>query len=490
MKTYYLILALFAGLFSCQNEDFSSDEIKQITPDEAHLKFATDGKYDLLGFGYDVTGEYLNATSTRYQVVDVDAFVKDPKNTGRYHENGTPETIPYIYSGANSEDFLNEIKTKNKIGTNATIPIGAASLDSNISGTADINNKYTYSTKYSFARVDVTRRVKMLSLNARTEDLIPYLNPAFINDLKRDSPEEIITKYGTHVLCDISIGARLQFEYRSVITEENNRSEKKLVVESGVNFNVGIIKFGGTANHEVEMNRERNKKNSSWTLQLKSYGNTHSGIGEMNFSNENPPQNQKIPFNLKEWELTTNATNAGLTNINWDRAFPIYEFVTDPVKKSQIKAAMEKHIGNTQFGMFEVAPLYRYFHEKRSDSFYTQDYRPEGFDGWKYQGIMGYVLTKPINGAAPFYEFWDDKGWDHLYSGWGGTPPAVHAGRWKLSPYIPAYIYFTQAQGTIALYEFWNDRLWDHHYDTNRNAEQLKYGWKYEKVAGYIYPAN
>lgn len=43
---------------------------------------AGDGIYDVLGYGYDITSDYLGEASVRQPVLDVEAFIRD--NKGRF----------------------------------------------------------------------------------------------------------------------------------------------------------------------------------------------------------------------------------------------------------------------------------------------------------------------------------------------------------------------------------------------------------------------
>ena len=40
---------------------------------------AGDGIYDVLGYGYDITSDYLGEASVRQPVLDVEAFIRDNK---------------------------------------------------------------------------------------------------------------------------------------------------------------------------------------------------------------------------------------------------------------------------------------------------------------------------------------------------------------------------------------------------------------------------
>jgi len=494
MKKNKYLLPFMAILlfFSCSDQDEALIQSESII--ENQPKFAGDGKYDLLGFGYDVTGEHLNSSSTRFQVVDVDAFILANKSS--YHEDGSKETETKIYSGATAEDFLEEIKTKNKIGTDGSFNIKAVNLGGNLSVSADISKKYTYSSKYSFARIDIVKRVKSLALNTVVEDLTPYLNPNFVKDLDRKTPEQIVANYGTHVLCDISIGARLQFDYRSAITEEQNRTEKKIIVEAGANFNVGLIKAGGTANHELEIIKERNKKNTTWNLTLKSRGNSHSGIAELYFTNANPPKD--LNFQFAEWEKTAEEKGAALVDINWNRTYPIYEFVSDPIKKQLIKDVVIKYIAGMQISPLKLNPMYEMMDPRVNDRFYVYSWEDvmhqQTREKNEYLGLRGYVLAETAPNTKPMYQMWDKRGMKDRFYVYSWNEVLEQQSKWK-NEYlgIAGYLLVTREENAIPIYGMlaptWKDRYFAFSWDFV--LSQLKnYNDEYYGLDGYIYPAN
>lgn len=83
MKIYetFIVILLPILLFGCSEELIIGNDIPEST-DQIQSRSSGDGKYDVLGYGYDVTYEYFNASpqSMKAQVIDVDAYVKMVKH--------------------------------------------------------------------------------------------------------------------------------------------------------------------------------------------------------------------------------------------------------------------------------------------------------------------------------------------------------------------------------------------------------------------------
>lgn len=47
---------------------------------------------------------------------------------------------------------------------------------------------------------------------------------------------------------------------------------------------------------------------------------------------------------IRKWGDETLGVETQLTRINWAESYPLYEFIPDPVKKNDIKSAVESYI--------------------------------------------------------------------------------------------------------------------------------------------------
>lgn len=420
-KNYYYEENLFPINHYCffQACIFDMDEVLplDVGTNKITTRQGSDGKYDLLGFSYDITGDYLHVDNAKKMVVDIKSFVEDTiNNKDRFYNPTTIIANEEFYAGANIEEFLQDIKDKRISEGSSGFKIGPLSLSGSAKVTNEKNERYSYSNKYSFARVDIIKRVKRLYLDiVDANDLMPYLSPAFISNLNRMTPEKFVDEYGTHVLFDISIGGRLQFNYRSVITETDNNTEKKKIVEAGAKTSIGVFGANGSSLHESTEIKNLNKKNYNWDIQICYHGGTNSGLTYSFNSNEGLTS---IQFNKTQWEESVNDKSAALVDINWKKTLPIYEFISDATKKQQIKKAVENYLEGKKLQTMNLIPMYALFDINVHNCLYTtslKEYLNYSTNNVLKHGVWFYVHKNQEPNTIPIYRVYDANGHDHIY---------------------------------------------------------------------------
>lgn len=110
MKKFYFLLGVLLISYSCSEfEELPNDQYP--LPD-AITRLAGDGKYDVLGFGYDVTGEYLHPRSVRSPVLDIEKYEKDHGKRLIYSTSSFG--FDRMYYGYSSSDYVKNITTETK----------------------------------------------------------------------------------------------------------------------------------------------------------------------------------------------------------------------------------------------------------------------------------------------------------------------------------------------------------------------------------------
>lgn len=71
------VLGLMLSLYSCSEIDELPLISSTSSSDTVTTRTDGDAVYDVLGYGYDVTEEYMGENSTRAKILDVAAFDKD-----------------------------------------------------------------------------------------------------------------------------------------------------------------------------------------------------------------------------------------------------------------------------------------------------------------------------------------------------------------------------------------------------------------------------
>lgn len=107
MRKHLLLLCLLAiTLVGCsESEIFYSTQ--ELTEKEIKTRTSGDGIYDVLGYGYDITEDYLGEKSTRLMILNIDSFVKN--NKYRFDNPFIGIIDQRCYAGEDARTFLNQI---------------------------------------------------------------------------------------------------------------------------------------------------------------------------------------------------------------------------------------------------------------------------------------------------------------------------------------------------------------------------------------------
>jgi MAC/Perforin domain len=303
------------------------------------LERAGDGIYDVLGAGYDVTGEYADATSARFQVLDIPALIAAQPNS---FSEEFPFTQSYIETyGENAITYAGFL-TGNALGSfTPTAPVFAGSLD--FSDT----NRFTFESNYVYGSYDLRIQQKRLRFNSTVAELNRYVTTDFLEDVAALTPAEFVENYGTHVLTDIYTGAKLDALFQSQTTNTNKINAAQSLVKAGV-----LNLYGVEVNNQSTI--EDNDKNFDRKVSYKTRGG-NPGAAIAGFVNvtipgqplplATPPTNTTIPrIDWAAWQATSTPANSVLVNFGPSGLKLIYEFIADPVKKAEIKAYVDQYL--------------------------------------------------------------------------------------------------------------------------------------------------
>ncbi|QIK56065.1 hypothetical protein G7051_17545 [Dysgonomonas sp. HDW5B] len=408
MKKNYLFLIFILGLFSCSedrllnNQDDS--EVSNLT-----LRTAGDGIYDVLGYGYDITDEYMGETAVKRQVVNIKAFL-DAGNMYKFDNPLVAIITDNTYLGENATAMTKDIMKKTNFnGSVAAFPDDSRAKDSETaffsgSVTKNSTSNYSYSSKFSFARADLLKKHRHLFVDSSPLDLSKYLHQQFTEDLKSLTADQIVIKYGTHVMTDITIGGFYKAVYNSSIIEETSSSTKSKTVEAGLKVNLGVVGLSLGGSTTTTETTTLNQKNVNWSCNIITVGGTNNG----HTITLSPGNASSITLNKTEWAKSVDDKNSKLVELNWNATYPIYHFITDPTKKAQIKDAVQRYIASKKLKVVEVKPMHQLKSRKTGDTWYVftkaeVDYAVSKWNE-QYGGIVGYVLANPDPNTKPMYQ--------------------------------------------------------------------------------------
>jgi len=329
MKFCYLGIAglLLSLTFGSCKKDISLQDIDANAKTEP--RYAGDNMYDLLGFGYDVTKEYASSNSSTYKVIDIAKLAKDAPdrvvpdlNVSQYAEYN---------AGGNAAEYSRSLSMKHSVTVKYLV----------FGGTLDLSFKSTgtKSSKYSYASASQYIRQKRLKFDA-PRDLIKssYLTSVFKSDVASMSPQQLVSKYGTHILSDIILGAKLNVYYKS----ENYSANKTLAVEAGLKTN-GLIKvFGFSTEGNTQDTYTWANSNYNQTL----YYTTVGGDGSKGLFGEITLDNSAPKVNIAHWQSSCTRDNAALIQIGYDGFIPLNELISDQTKSTAVKNYIDQYLKN------------------------------------------------------------------------------------------------------------------------------------------------
>lgn len=286
-------------------------------------------QYHLLGYGYDVTGEYADSASARRQVVDVAKLhavwptsVVNGRSTQSSAFNAATqdaESLAYAISGQ-TEDYRfsgldvkgQESKKYYKKEISSYFP-----------------NSDAFSSKYVYGRQSIELMNRMLYFMWREDG---YLTPSFLSDIKTHTPAELTEKYGTHVLTRIHLGAKLTILYQS----ETGQQDREEAAELG--FSIALAKtFGSFSGYLDHMGKQSATGNFAQKISFKATGGDVSKIKTIFGSKAGITH-----IDFSEWLKSISSTSPEMMDIQ--NIVPVYEFIEDPVKKAEVKTYFEEYL--------------------------------------------------------------------------------------------------------------------------------------------------
>jgi hypothetical protein len=479
MKLKKYIFPLFLILmYSCSDitPEVQTDPINNSNIVSPIFRVPGDGHYDMLGYGFDATSEYLAKKKMPYAVIDID---KLQTSTGLVSFIDDVHSEMNITSGSDAKSLLTKYNIKFTV--DGAIPIDGVPFAGSLS--YEFTQTKTSTSKYSFAFADLNVYISHCCIKQSTpaSTLQNYLTDGFKNDLLTMTPEQIIAQYGTHVYTDIFTGGRLRFIYQSYV----NTSTKETSASYGAKIGVGKAT---DANLSVSASTTTTETAASaLQRELMNYkaigGTAASPIGTWT-----PSGGTSTTINFNQWSSTISKSTPSslvLMDVGDNSLMAIYELVADPVKKEALKIATNNYILSNGLTILPVVPLYRYCNTSNSH-FYTTNWNELGIGGnsWNYEGIQAFLFQNQEANTVPLYRFSNTikNHIAHYYTTDKNSAPGY------INEGILGYVYTTPINNNVVgLRQYYNPNIYDHLYTTSlTEIGNGQNGWNYEKDCCYV----
>ncbi|MBO9676161.1 MAG: hypothetical protein J7577_22165 [Sphingobacteriaceae bacterium] len=472
LKIICLLCLVTAAFSSCKKDEITEEQ--KLGANHKNLASAGDEKWDILGYGLDVTGDLLSSDSkSDVSILDMQRFENDFRDriTAKIDVDKSTVGTTIINSGYSAYDYLKDVSNTRSFDAEGNAKIAGTKKDTNGGVSPDLNfsaslkisstsqDIKSLSSRYSYASVEAQHRVRRIRFtgDVSIELLTQYLTPEFLNNVATQSADYLVQRYGTHIMLDISIGGTIRFNYHGVVLGETNE-ERKTKAKTGLAlsaFGIGIKLTPDKSNLEITkiINETREKDYFG-----KYYGGTNSG---QNISIDKDGMTTE-GINLASWQQSVNAGNATLIDVG--RAVFLYDFITDPIKKQQVKEAVERYISARQIKELGDVPVYAYYSSTGKDHYFGLGNQPTIGNGYFInEGIVFYAFSQPAEGTVPVYVYYNSNSADHYYG--LGNSPTIGNGTFR-NEGIAFYAYPKNTPNTRPVYVFYNSNDSDHYLGT------------------------
>lgn len=338
MKKLFLFMSWVMLILSgCADEDIIERNSPSF-PQSVNTRSAGDGVYDILGYGYDITGPYLDTKSSRAIVFDTNKLLEKGLITPYKLE----ESRFRYSSGKDVIDFTTNMSSSLQMSIPGILKvIGGASLNIAFGGNSHYNSDYSFA--YCTQQyIDSRYRISEADINV----LKTCLTKQFIERLSTYTPEQIVEEYGTHVLKDIYLGAKFEVYYMAKSTS----SSKKESINAGLGASLfSLFKMDGKFQYDESL-AITNKEQSLYYFTIG--GDPAVGVqGSLN--PENSPS-----IDIGKWMASVKSSTPKFIDVdnNSQSFIPIYELVTDPTKKQTLKAYIDNYIKSKEVCSISLYP--------------------------------------------------------------------------------------------------------------------------------------
>lgn len=498
MKRINLIYTLIAStilLTNCKKNEIPQDKL--LNNNSEKQASGGDGQWDVLGYGIDVTKDMLDINSmSDASIINMHQFANDFRDIGDPEKkkvngidvNNVTESSEDLFFGSSAYDYAKEISKKKSfdINGNASVPTGDTST-LNFTGSFRKNssdkNTTAYSSRFSYASYEFWQRVKRIRFtgDVSTSMLIQYLTPQFKTNLTTLSADSLVKRYGTHVLLDISIGGRLRVNYSGEVNAESSQEQKSSAAKVGLG--ISLLKVFGV-NINSDKSKEEITKISNETRSKQYTGKYYGGTNGGKSINIDKDGNSSENINFANWQQSITDRNAALIEVG--KAIYIYDLITDPTKKAQVKTAVEKYIKERQIIELGEVPVYalyfdgiKYHNLARLDNHVLSLYPSSEDPKMTNEGVYFYAFKENKPGTIPVYRYRNDQINNNFFT----TQFGNYSG-YRLE-YIAFYAYPTSSVLTPSItpiYRYWSTINMDHFY-TPVNKNYTNYS--FEKIEFY-----
>ena len=279
---------------------------------------------DIVGYGYDIFGEYANQkskkryclfeyTNNEEKVITSKTYLV-PKNV--IVEN-ISEHIVKTVSGESMREYAQSLSAKAGLSVDAFAFSGSVETSFNKSSSGMKKHYY-----HTYMDANTKWRISLDIRGDYVDPLKEMLEPRFANDLKNMPAKTLFETYGTHYIASAYLGGRADFKTKTVMSSQTNTEEIALAVEAKYH--------AVSANSSLDKKHQQTLSNSKTKTRLTVVG------GNSEYAN-----NINDPVTYEKWASGI-AEAPVLCDFEEGSLRPIWELAETDARKNELKAAFNK----------------------------------------------------------------------------------------------------------------------------------------------------
>lgn len=336
MKKVLILLFVLSINSSCKKSDVPpvvdfTEEVSLILPENLNAPIEPQGDptYNVIGYGYDVTGKFNDASSIRGRVVDIAAYVAGEKpnnfepwtNSSFWHDS---------YDAEHAEVLARKLSDASEVTMGRNFYGGT--MSEMFPKTNAFSEKYVYGYYSEYLQY---KSFKFWIDDKLIAKFRAYLNPSFQSDIQNLSPEMIVKKYGTHLLAEVILGAKLDILYQAETAAEERSDVQKNGFDAAIRNTFGLW----TNRWFTDIDSAKLKKVKSPALSFRVAGGDPSKIKVIE-----TPKGVKVDFS--DWLKSAEKQNHVF--ISTRSTIPLSSMIANEEKRTAVKAYIASYLEDNE----------------------------------------------------------------------------------------------------------------------------------------------
>ncbi|WP_345950716.1 MAC/perforin domain-containing protein [Mucilaginibacter sp. PAMB04274] len=283
------------------------------------------GNFNFLGYGYNVVGKYADTSSVKAQVINIEAYAAAfPRNINTSRTTSQASTPLYA---ENAEDYLSKMTSSRSTDVN----FFKGTITSAFPGQDAILNKNVY------AQFVHAMTWKTITNNWDRAEPQNYLTSEFKHDVQNLTSENLVKKYGTHILSGVALGEKFNVYFQA------NSSANNKLHSSKVGFTYALNKvFGISTGYADPLKPNDINAISEPKLVYEAIGGDPSKITQK-------VTNKGTLIWYYDWIATCTEEKALFIDVV--ALTPLQDMIANPAKKAEVKNYITSYIQQNQVKM-------------------------------------------------------------------------------------------------------------------------------------------